>query len=139
MQNIIKLNMLEVIKSIKEKLDLFEEKLINKKKNIHISKILNPSILTNSFKKFFTGNQLSQLMEEINPLSELTHKRKISSFGIGAIDRKKANLNIRKIHSSQYGRICPIETAEGKNAGLILSLSKDSKINKLGFIETPFY
>lgn len=139
MQNLIKLNIIEVIKSIKEKLDLFEEKLLNKKKSIHIAKIINPYILTNSFRKFFTSNQLSQLMEETNPLSELTHKRKISSFGIGAIDRKKANLNIRKIHPSQYGRICPIETAEGKNAGLILSLSKDSKINKQGFIETPFY
>nr|YP_009145381.1 RNA polymerase beta subunit [Cryptoglena skujai]AKL39006.1 RNA polymerase beta subunit [Cryptoglena skujai] len=139
MQNLIKLNIVEVIKTIKEKLDLFEEKLINKNAKIDISKIINPYILTNCFKKFFATNQLSQLMEEINPISELTHKRKINSFGIGAIDRKKANLNIRKIHPSQYGRICPIETAEGKNAGLILSLSKDSNINAKGFIETPFY
>jgi DNA-directed RNA polymerase subunit beta len=95
--------------------------------------------MTNCFKKFFVGNQLSQLMEETNPLSEITHKRKISSFGIGAIDRKKANINIREIQTSQYGKICPIETTEGKNAGLILSLAKDTKINKDGFIESPFY
>lgn len=95
--------------------------------------------MTNFLRKFFIGNQLSQLMEETNPLSEITHKRKISSFGIGAIDRKKANLNIREIHTSQFGKICPIETTEGKNAGLILSLAKDSNINKHGFIETPFY
>lgn len=78
-------------------------------------------------------------MEETNPLSEITHKRKISSFGVGAIDRKKANLNIREIHPSHYGRICPIETTEGKNAGLILSLAKDVRLNKYGFIESPFY
>lgn len=78
-------------------------------------------------------------MEETNPLSEITHKRKISSFGIGAIERKKANLNIREIHKSQYGKICPIETTEGKNAGLILSIAKDIHINKNGFIESPFY
>ena len=78
-------------------------------------------------------------MEETNPLSEITHKRKISSFGIGAIDRKKANLNIREINISQYGKTCPIETTEGKNAGLILSLAKDTFINKHGFVESPFY
>lgn len=139
MQNQIKLNLLEVIKNIKEKLEQLEEKITNKRKYINILQIINPYILTNSFRKFFATNQLSQLMEEVNPLSELTHKRKISSFGIGAIDRKKANLNVRKIHPSQYGKICPIETAEGKNAGLILSLSKDILINKQGLIETPFY
>lgn len=78
-------------------------------------------------------------MEETNPLAEITHKRKLSCFGIGAIDRKKANLNIREIHPSHFGRICPIETAEGKNAGLILSLTKDIRLNKKGFLETPFY
>lgn len=78
-------------------------------------------------------------MEETNPLAEITHKRKISSFGVGAIDRKKANLIIREIHKSQYGKICPIETTEGKNAGLILSLANGTYINKYGFIESPFY
>lgn len=78
-------------------------------------------------------------MEETNPLAEVTHKRKISSFGIGAIERKKANLNIREVNTSQYGKVCPIETTEGKNAGLILSLTKGTSINKYGFIESPFY
>lgn len=78
-------------------------------------------------------------MEEINPLSEITQKRKISSFGVGAIDKKKTNLNVREIHPSQFGRICPIETTEGKNAGLILSLAKNTRINLFGFLETPFY
>ena len=79
------------------------------------------------------------MLDEINSLAEITHKRKVSSFGVGALDKKQANLKIREIHPSQYSRICPIETSEGKNAGLILSLSKDVEINKYGFIESPFY
>lgn len=138
-QNQIKLVTIEMAKNIKERLEQIEENLKDGKKEINIKEIINNNLLTNVIKKFFTGNQLSQLMEETNPLAEITHKRKISSFGIGAIDRKKANLNVREIHPSQFGRICPIETTEGKNAGLILSLSKDIKINKYGFIESPFY
>lgn len=82
---------------------------------------------------------MSQILEETNPLAEIAHKRKISCFGIGGIQRKSNNLNIREIHSSHYGKICPIETSEGKNAGLILTFSKETKINKFGFIESPFY
>lgn len=129
----------EILKNIKEKLEQIEERFSKNKLEINITELINSQKLTSCLKKFFTGNQLSQLMEETNALSEITHKRKISSFGIGAIDKKKANLNIREIHPSQFGRICPIETTEGKNAGLILSLAKDIKINKYGFIETPFY
>lgn len=138
-QNQMKVITVELVKNIKERLEQIEENLKNGKKEINIKEIINNNILTNLIKKFFTGNQLSQLMEETNPLAEITHKRKVSSFGIGAIDRKKANLNVREIHPSQFGRLCPIETTEGKNAGLILSLSKDIKINKYGFIESPFY
>lgn len=100
---------------------------------------MNIYALTRTINKFFTSNQLSQLMEETNSLAEITHKRKINSFGTGGIDRKKANLNVREIHPSQYGRICPIETTEGKNAGLILSLAQEIRINKYGFIESPYY
>lgn len=134
--NQIKLIADEIKNNIKEKIEHAEQKIA---KNIKVNEIINPYTLTNCIRKFFVGNQLSQLMEETNALSEITHKRKISSFGIGAIDRKKANINIREIHTSQYGRICPIETTEGKNAGLILSLAKDTNINKFGFIESPFY
>ena len=136
LENQINLIINEIIKNIKEKIERVEEKIPNK---ININEIINHYLLTNCVRKFFIGNQLSQLMEETNPLSEITHKRKISSFGIGAIDRKKANLNIREIHTSQYGKICPIETTEGKNAGLILSMAKDTLVNKYGFIESPFY
>lgn len=139
LQTQIKPVMNEIIKNIKEKLERIEERFNNNKIEINVTELINSQKLTSCIKKFFTSNQLSQLMEETNPLSEITHKRKISSYGIGAIDKKKANLNIREIHPSQFGRICPIETTEGKNAGLILSLAKDIKINKYGFIETPFY
>ena len=90
-------------------------------------------------KNFFTLNQLSQILEETNALSEITHKKKASCFGIGAIDRKQANIKVREIHPSHFGRICPIETSEGKNAGLILSFAKDIRLNNQGFIEAPFY
>lgn len=100
---------------------------------------IKSKLFTNLIKRFFLNNQLSQILEDINPLAEISHKRKICSFGIGAIDRNRASLKVREIHSSHFGRICPIETTEGKNAGLILSFAKDIRINNLGFIETPFY
>jgi DNA-directed RNA polymerase subunit beta len=144
LQNHLKTSIYEINKDIKERLKIIESKIERKYKNekitnINTTEIVNKYILTNSLKKFFTTNELSQLIEETNPLAEITHKRKISSFGTGAIDKKKANLNVREIHPSQYGRICPIETTEGKNAGLILSFSKESRLNKQGFIETPFF
>lgn len=139
LQNQVKMVINDIMKGIKEKLEKVEEDFANDKKQIKITEIINHHILTNAMKKFFTTNQLSQLMEETNPLAEITQKRKVSSFGIGAIDKKKANLNVREIHPSQYGKICPIETTDGKNAGLILSLSKDARINEYGFIETPYY
>lgn len=136
LKNQISITLNDLKKNIKEKIDQLEEKAPNQ---IDINEIVNHYILTNSIRKFFVGSQLSQLMEETNPLAEVTHKRKISSFGVGAIERKKANLNIREVNTSQYGKVCPIETTEGKNAGLILSLTKGTSINKYGFIESPFY
>jgi len=141
------LSCVELVKNIRERIDYIEEMLKKdlatsagrSQKQINIREIINPNIITNSIKNYFASNQLSQIMEETNPLAEITQKRKISSFGVGAVDRKKANLNVREIHPSQYGRICPIETTEGKNAGLILSLSKDVKIDENGFIQTPLF
>lgn len=135
----MKLIVRDLLENIKQKIETFEEKKRKNTKIIKVSKIINIHTVTNEIKRFFTSNQLSQLMDEINPLSEITHKRKVSAFGIGAVDKKKANLNIREIHPSHFGRICPIETAEGKNAGLILSLAKNVYINKYGMIKSPFY
>lgn len=138
-QNHLKVIINDLSINIKERIDTIEETLIKSNKNLKSTEIINHYLITNMTRRFFTSNQLSQIMEEINPLSEITHKRKVSSFGVGAIDRKKANLNVRDIHPSHYGRVCPIETAEGKNAGLILSLAKDVRLNNFGFIESPFY
>jgi len=138
-QNQLKVIINDLSRNIKEKIDTIEENLIKGNKKIKTNGMINPYLITNMIRRFFTSNQLSQIMEEINPLAEITHKRKVSSFGVGAIDRKKANLNVRDIHPSHYARVCPIETAEGKNAGLILSLAKDVRLNKFGFIESPFY
>lgn len=135
----MKLIVRDLLENIKQKIETFEEKKRKNTKIIKVNKIINTHAVTNEMKRFFTSNQLSQLMDEINPLSEITHKRKVSAFGIGAVDKKKANLNIREIHPSHFGRICPIETAEGKNAGLILSLAKNVYINKYGMIKSPFY
>lgn len=81
-------------------------------------------------------NQLSQIIEETNPLSEITHKRKISTI---SNLKQKSNLKIREINNTHYRKICPVETVEGKNAGLIWSLAKETRINENGFLETPFY
>lgn len=139
LKNQLKIICNDLLKITKENIEHSENKFKNSKENFNFSEIINANIMTKGMKKFFATNQLSQIMEETNPLSEITHKRKISSFGLGAVDRKRTNMNIREIHPSHFGRICPIETSEGKNAGLVLSLAKDIKLNKYGFIETPFF
>jgi DNA-directed RNA polymerase subunit beta len=101
--------------------------------------ILDPRPLTNSFKDFFISSELSQYMDQINPLSELTHKRRISVFGPNGLKRDHISNVIRDIHPSQYGRLCPIETPEGQNAGLINAIALYGRINLLGTIETPYF
>ena len=101
--------------------------------------IIDPRAVTNSIKEFFKTSQLSQFMDQINPLAELTHKRRISVFGPNGLKRDHISTVIRDIHPSQYGRLCPIETPEGQNAGLITSISMYGRIGSLGWIETPYF
>jgi len=101
--------------------------------------LVNPKPLVASIKEFFGSSQLSQFMDQTNPLAELTHKRRISALGPGGLTRERAGFAVRDIHPSHYGRICPIETPEGPNAGLIGSLATHARVNSLGFIETPYY
>nr|YP_009545351.1 RNA polymerase beta subunit [Mallomonas splendens]AYO28505.1 RNA polymerase beta subunit [Mallomonas splendens] len=101
--------------------------------------IIDPRPVTNSIKEFFKTSQLSQYMDQINPLAELTHKRRISVFGPNGLKRDHISTVIRDIHPSQYGRLCPIETSEGQNAGLIMSMALYGRINSLGSIETPYF
>lgn len=101
--------------------------------------ILDPRPLTNSIRDFFKTSQLSQYMDQINPLAELTHKRRISVFGPNGLKRDHISTVIRDIHPSQYGRLCPVETPEGQNAGLIASVAMYGRIGSLGNIETPYF
>jgi len=101
--------------------------------------IIDPRSVTNSIKEFFKTSQLSQFMDQVNPLAELTHKRRISVFGPNGLKRDHISTVIRDIHPSQYGRLCPIETPEGQNAGLITSVSMYGRISSLGWIETPYF
>jgi DNA-directed RNA polymerase subunit beta len=106
---------------------------------LRVNTLVNPKPLAASIREFFGSNPLSQFMDQTNPLAELTHKRRLSVLGPGGITRDRAGFLIRDIHPSQYGRICPVETPEGPNAGLIGSLATYGRINSYGFIETPFY
>src|SRR4028119_2259934 len=101
--------------------------------------LVNPKPLVAAIKEFFGSSQLSQFMDQTNPLAELTHKRRLSALGPGGLTRERAGFAVRDIHPSHYGRICPIETPEGPNAGLIGSLATHARVNPYGFIETPFY
>lgn len=102
------------------------------------SKLINPKALSAVVRDFFGRSQLSQFMDQINPLAELTHKRRLSALGPGGLNRDRAGFEVRDVHPSHYGRICPIETPEGPNIGLINSLCTYARIDEYGFIETPF-
>ncbi len=101
-------------------------------------KLINPKALSAVIRDFFGRSQLSQFMDQTNPLSELTHKRRLSALGPGGLSRDRAGFEVRDVHPSHYGRICPIETPEGPNIGLISSLSTFARVNDFGFIETPY-
>ena len=101
--------------------------------------LINIKPLTSSLKEFFGSSQLSQFMDQINPLAEITQKRRISALGTGGIARDRAGVEVRDVHDSHYGRMCPIETPEGPSIGLITSLATYAKVNEYGFIETPYF
>ncbi len=119
---------------VKERMTLFDVNL----DGMTPSKLVNPKALAAVVRDFFGRSQLSQFMDQINPLSELTHKRRLSALGPGGLNRDRAGFEVRDVHPSHYGRICPIETPEGPNIGLINSMSCYARINEFGFIETPY-
>lgn len=100
--------------------------------------LINPKLISTAIKDFFGRSQLSQFMDQTNPLAELTHKRRLSALGPGGLSRERAGFEVRDVHPSHYGRICPIETPEGPNIGLIASLSTYARVNDIGFLETPY-
>ena len=118
---------------------MIREKLKKPKKNVTIRSLITTKPINGALREFFGSSPLSQFMDQTNPLAEITHKRRLSSLGPGGISRETAGMAVRGIHPSHYGRICPIETPEGPNAGLVNSITTYAKRNSEGFLETPFY
>ncbi len=119
---------------VKERMTLFDVNI----EGMTPQKLINPKALSAVIRDFFGRSQLSQFMDQTNPLAELTHKRRLSALGPGGLSRDRAGFEVRDVHPSHYGRICPIETPEGPNIGLISSMSTYARINDFGFIETPY-
>lgn len=128
----IRAGLSKMVKMVKEKMTVLDSDIISSQSLLN-TRPLNALILD-----FFGSGQLSQFMDQSNPLAELTHKRRISALGPGGLSRERAGFEVRDVHDSHYGRICPIETPEGPNIGLIGSLATYAKVNKYGFIETPY-
>ncbi|MBF5059007.1 DNA-directed RNA polymerase subunit beta [Candidatus Neptunochlamydia vexilliferae] len=133
-QNQCRIGLARMEKIIKERMNLFDFS----SDTLTPGKLVSAKGLAGVLKDFFGRSQLSQFMDQTNPIAELTHKRRLSSLGPGGLNRERAGFEVRDVHSSHYGRVCPIETPEGPNIGLITSLSSFAKINEFGFIETPY-
>ena len=133
LQNQFRVGLSRIERIVKERMTLQDSETLTP------LNLLNTKPLVASLKEFFGSSQLSQFMDQINPLAELTHKRRISALGPGGLMRERAGFAVRDIHPSHYGRICPIETPEGPNAGLIGSLATHAKVNDYGFVEAPFF
>ncbi|MDP1853098.1 MAG: DNA-directed RNA polymerase subunit beta [Candidatus Omnitrophota bacterium] len=132
-QNQVRIGLSRLERSIKERL-----LVLGNFDNLMVHHLINSKLLSSQVKDFFSRSQLSQFMDQINPLAEMTHKRRLSALGPGGLSRERAGFEVRDIHSSHYGRICPIETPEGPNIGLIASLSCYARVNELGLLETPY-
>ncbi len=131
-QNQFRVGLAKMLKTVQQKMS------ISDLGNVKPKALINPRPLVASIREFFASSQLSQFMDQTNPLAELTNKRRISALGPGGLTRDRASTEVRDVHVSHYGRICPIETPEGQNIGLINNLASYAKVNKYGFIETPY-
>jgi DNA-directed RNA polymerase subunit beta len=129
----VRIGLGRLLRNINEKLSNDELNLLN------LATLINPKPLGSAMKEFFGTSQLSQFMDETNPLAELTHKRRVTALGPGGLSADHVTFAARDIHPTQYGRLCPIETPEGQSAGLVSSLASHAKINSYGFLETPFF
>ena len=130
--NQLRMGLMRLERSVRERMSLQStERLLP-------HKLVNSKMVSSTIKDFFQRSQLSQFMDQVNPLAELTHKRRLSALGPGGLSRERAGFEVRDVHYSHYGRICPIETPEGPNIGLISSLGTYARVNKYGFIETPY-
>ncbi len=132
-QNQVRIGLTRMERSIRERLAVMSEF-----STLSLHHLINSKLLSNQIKDFFARSQLSQFMDQVNPLAEMTHKRRLSALGPGGLSRERAGFEVRDIHPSHYGRICPVETPEGPNIGLIASLSNYARVNELGLLETPY-
>ena len=132
LENQIRLGLARMERSIKERMNLLDMETVLP------HDLINAKPIVAAIKEFFAGSQLSQFMDQTNPLAEITHKRRLSALGPGGLTRERAGFEVRDVHPSHYSRICPIETPEGPNIGLITSLATYARINEFGFIEAPF-
>ncbi|MBI4668425.1 MAG: DNA-directed RNA polymerase subunit beta [Elusimicrobia bacterium] len=133
LENQFRLALTQMSRVIRERMVQAQEK-----SELTPRQLINASVLNGILRNFFGSSQLSQFMDQINPLAELTHKRRLSALGPGGLQRKHAGFEVRDVHHTHYGRICPIETPEGPNIGLITSLAFYARVNELGLIETPY-
>ena len=132
LQNQVRMGMLRVTRATRERLT------VQDLESVTPADLINPKPLTAAIKDFFGSSQLSQFMQQANPLDELTHKRRLSALGPGGLHRERATFEVRDVHRTHYGRVCPIETPEGPSVGLIVSLSTYARVNAYGFMETPY-
>ena len=133
LQNQFRIGLAKIEKNVKDRMSTTMDS-----RTIDLVNLVNIRPLASTLREFFGSSQLSQFMDQINPLSELTHKRRLSALGQGGISRDRAGFEVRDVHTSHYGRICPVETPEGQNIGLISSLATYAKANSFGFITTPY-
>ncbi|PSO55166.1 MAG: DNA-directed RNA polymerase subunit beta [Cyanobacteria bacterium SW_11_48_12] len=133
LQNQVRVGLNRLERIIRERMTVSEADVLTP------ASLVNPKPLVAAIKEFFGSSQLSQFMDQTNPLAELTHKRRLSALGPGGLTRERAGFAVRDIHPSHHGRICPVETPEGPNAGLIGSLATYARVNEYGFVETPYY
>jgi DNA-directed RNA polymerase subunit beta len=131
-ENQFRVGLVRVERAVKERLSLSESE------NLMPQDLINAKPVSAAIKEFFGSSQLSQFMDQNNPLSEITHKRRVSALGPGGLTRERASFEVRDVHPTHYGRVCPIETPEGPNIGLINSLAVYSRTNEYGFLETPY-
>jgi DNA-directed RNA polymerase subunit beta len=131
-ENQFRIGLVRVERAVKERLSLVE------RENLAPQDLINAKPIAAAIKEFFGSSQLSQFMDQVNPLSEITHKRRVSALGPGGLTRDRAGFEVRDVHPTHYGRLCPIETPEGPNIGLINSLACYARTNKYGFIEAPY-
>ena len=132
LENQVRLGLVRMERSIKERMNLLDMETVLP------HDLINAKPVVAAIKEFFSGSQLSQFMDQTNPLAEITHKRRLSALGPGGLTRERAGFEVRDVHPSHYSRICPIETPEGPNIGLITSLATYARINEYGFIEAPY-